>query len=257
MQDDAVPSPLYAWVNKHIALPERFRLEPDAEGSAATDASSREWSVSVALDEAVPLHAIAGATWRSLSETRRRTNEYLKQADTLIDGLWGGRLDSEERDLILSTLGQPPAFCLPIYIVSVGEGEEEQVVYVGKTRSSTRFANGHSVGLKLHHPQYDQLVKTVYRCSVLLDVHDEYVALEWVEPEALAEEILDRVESVLIHALQPSLNVAKRRRPGVDRPVHIHVQNYTQSVLLDGLMLWQRKGEPLSFVPAGNGREKK
>lgn len=247
-----IPSPLYSWVNKQAALPKRFRVEPDQVGLPAADDRAHEWSVSVALDEAVPLHAIADAHWRSLSETRRATNEYLKKADALIGGLWGGTLDSEERQLILQTLGEPPSFCLPIYLVSVGRGDDEKVVYVGKTRSSTRFANGHSVGLKLHHPRYDQLVKTVYRCSVLLDVHDEHVALEWVEPEVLAEEILDRVESVLIHALQPDLNVAKRRRPTVDRPVHVHVQNYSKSDLLDGLMLWQQKGEPLSFVLARN-----
>ena len=250
-----VPSPLYAWVNKRAALPRRFGLAPDDDSPLATDASSDERSVSVALDETVPLYAIAAAKWKSLSETRRATNEYLKKADLLIDGLWGGTLDSEERDLILNNLGEPPAFCLPIYLVTVGEGDEERVVYVGKTSSSTRFANGHHVGMKLHHPKYDQLVKTVYRCSVLLDIHDEYLALEWVESETLAEKILDYVESVLIHALQPELNVAKLRRPNVDKPVHIHVQNYEKSHLLDGLMLWQKNREPLNFVPARNGRK--
>nr|WP_294866195.1 hypothetical protein [uncultured Pseudogulbenkiania sp.] len=231
-------------------------MAPDEDELPATEASANEWSVSVALDEAVPLHSIAEAKWHSLAETRRATDAYLKQADALIDGLWGGSLDSEEHDLILSTLGEPPPFCLPIYLVSVGQGNDEKVVYVGKTRSSTRFANGHRVGLKLHHPKYARLSKTVYRCSVLLDVHDEYVALEWVEPEGLAEKILDCVESVLIHALQPELNVAKRCRPSLDMPMHIHVQNYTNSDLLDGLMLWQRNGEPLGSVPVRNVRKK-
>jgi len=251
-----VPSPLSAWVNKRALLPQRFSLAPDEAGLTALDESAKEWSVSVALDEAVPLHAIAEAKWCSLAETRRATSAYLKRAEELIDGLWGGRLDSEERDLILTNLGQPPEFSLPIYIVSVGAGDDERVVYVGKTSSSTRFANGHRVGLKLHHPKYTHLAKTVYRCSVLLDIHDEYVALEWVEPETLARRMLDCVESVLIHALQPELNVAKRRRPSVDLPVHIHVQNYVESDFLDGLMLWQGKGEPMTFVPTRNGRKK-
>ncbi|MYZ53673.1 hypothetical protein [Malikia spinosa] len=110
--------------------------------------------------------------------------------------------------------------------------------------------------MKLHHPRYTKLAKTVYRCSVLLDINDEYLALEWVEPETLAQKMLDCVESVLIHALQPELNVAKRRRPTVDLPVHIHVQNYVDSDFLDGLMLWQRTGEPMTFAPALNGRNK-
>lgn len=250
-----VPSPLYAWVNKLAALPLRFSLAPDEDGLPVLDKDATEWSVSVALDEAVPLHAITQVKWRSLAETRRETAAYLTRAEGLIDGLWGGRLDSEEHALIQTTLGQPPEFCLPIYMVSVRADADERVVYVGKTCSSTRFANGHRVGLKLHHPAYAHLEKTVYRCSVLLDIHDEYVALEWVEPEALAQKMLDCVESVLIHALQPELNVAKRKRPTVDLPVHIHVQNYANSEFLDGLTLWQRRGEPLTFVPARNGRK--
>lgn len=247
-----VLSPLSAWLSKRAALPRRFSLAPDETELPALDELAGEWSVSVALDEAIPLHAIAEAKWLSLSETRQATSKYLKRAEQLIDGLWGGRLDSEERDLIQTTLGQPPEFCLPIYIVSVGARSDERVVYVGKTCSSTRFANGHRVGLKLHNPKYAHLAKTVYRCSVLLDIHDEYVALEWVDPGNLAERMLDSVESVLIHALQPELNVAKRRRPAMDLPVHIHVQNYVNTAFLDGLMLWQRRGEPLTFVPARN-----
>lgn len=243
-----VPSPLYGWVNKKAALPRRYSMAPDEDEQPVADASANEWSVSVALDEAVPLYSIAEAKWQSLAQTRRATDTYLKEAEVLIDGLWGGWLDSEERDLIISTLGEPPAFCLPIYVVSVGQGKDERVVYIGKTSSSTRFSNGHSVGLKLHHPEYTQLVKTVYRCSVLLHVHNEYVALEWVEPDVLAAKILDQVESVLIYALQPELNIAKRcRKPKVDKPIEIHIQNFTQSKLLDGRMLWLKNGEPLSF----------
>lgn len=200
------------------------------------------------MDQAVPLHAIAEAKWHSLAETQRATRSYLQRAEQLIDGLWGGTLDSEERDLIQTELGPPPEFCLPIYIVTVGTGDSERVVYVGKTCSSTRFANGHRVGLKLHHPQYTDLAKTVYRCSVLLYIHDEYVALEWIDPTVLAKKMLDYVESVLIHALQPELNVAKRQRPSVGLPVHIHVQNYAKFDFLDGLMLWLRKGEPITFA---------
>lgn len=243
-----VPSPLYGWVNKQAALPRRYSMAPDEDELPVADASANEWSVSVALDEALPLHSIAEANWQSFAQTRRATDAYLKEADALIDGLWGRWLDSEERDLIISTLGEPPAFCLPIYVVSVGQGKDERVVYIGKTSASTRFSNGHRVGLKLHHPEYAQLVKTVYRCSVLLYVHDEYVALEWIEPEALAAKILDQVESVPIYALQPELNIAKRcRKPKVDKPIEVHIQNFTLSKLLDGQMLWLKNGEPLSL----------
>ncbi len=245
-------SPLYGWVNKRASLPKRFRC--DVDGDHARDNVAGEWSVSVALDEEVPFHAIADAKWQSLAETRRATNTYLQNASSLIDGLWGGTLDSEERQLILDELGEPPEYCLPIYLVSVGSGEEERIVYVGKTRSSKRFANGHRVGLKLHHPDYEHLNKKVYRCSVLLDIHDEYVALEWIDPEQLAERILDSVESVLIYALQPELNVNKRKKPTVDTPVFIHVQNFVGGYLLNNLMLWHNNDEPLSFCRADKGK---
>jgi hypothetical protein len=252
-----VSSPLHAWVNKLAVLPEKFRLEPDNSGSRLEENGEGEWAVSVALEEGLPLYSIAQASWHSLRETRRATNDYLQRASALVGGLWGGSLDSEERDLVLSSLGEPPAFCLPIYIVSVGTGESERAVYVGKTCSSKRFANGHKVGLKLHHPEYDRLKKTVYRCSVLFHIQGEYVALEWLESEALANQTLDIVESVLIYALQSELNIAKRRRPRLERPLRIHMQNYAESAFLSDLLLCLRNGEPISIVPARNQRQEK
>lgn len=245
-----VSSPLFAWVNGQLSLPRRFCGE---EGESwSPDANADEWSVSVALDEVIPLHEVANAKWHSMADTRKLTREFLNRADELIGGLGGGRLDKEEQCLVQEELGDLPLFCLPIYLVTVGSGINEKVVYVGKTTSARRFSNGHHVALKLHHPQYDGLQKQVYRCSVLLDVHDEYVALEWVEPEELSARLLDCVESVLIHALQPDLNTAKRRKPEVGKPVFIHVQNYAGSDLFDELMLWHNDREPMSFVPAKN-----
>lgn len=249
-----VSSPLFAWVNGQLPLSRRFCGE---EGeSYSPDASADEWSVSVALDEVIPLHEVANARWHSMAETRRLTREFLNKADELIGGLSGGRLDKEEQYLVQAQLGDLPLFCLPIYLVTVGAGINEKVVYVGKTTSARRFSNGHLVALKLHHSQYDGQQKQVYRCSVLMDVYDEYVALEWVEPEELSALLLDCVESVLIHALQPDLNTAKRRKPKVGKPVSIHIQNYAGNDLLDELMLLHKDREPLSFVPAKNMRTK-
>ena len=245
-----VSSPLFGWANGLQSLPRRFHGE---EGGPCTpDYESEEWAVSVALDEVIPLHGIAMAKWHSMAETRKLTRKYLQKADALIDGLWGGRLDKEEQDLVRTELGEQPLFCLPIYLVTVGAGSEERVVYVGKTSSSRRFTNGHHVALKLHDPKFDGLAKQIYRCSVLMDIHDEYVALEWVEPEELSAVLLDCVESVLIYALQPELNTAKRRKPKVGKPVSVHVQNYAGNDLLNDLMLWHRDDEPMSFVPAKN-----
>lgn len=243
-------SPLFAWATGQQALPRRFHGE---EGESwSPDANAEEWSVSVALDEVIPLHEVASARWHSMAETRKLTREFLDKADELIDGLWGGRLDKEEQYLVQEELGELPLFCLPIYLVTVGAGLSERVVYVGKTTTSRRFSNGHHVALKLHHPKYDGQQKQVYRCSVLFDIHEEYVALEWIEPEELSVRMLDCIESVLIHALQPDLNTAKRRKPNIGKPVFIHVQNFAGNDLLDGLMLWHQDREPLSFVPAKN-----
>lgn len=237
-----IPSPLYGWIERKASLPRRF------QGCDSKDATAEEWSVSVALDEALPLYMAAEAHWQSLKETRRLTNDYLMRAGELIDGLWGGSLDSEERFLILSELGQPPQFCLPIYLVAVGNGDDERVVYVGKTQSSTRFNGGHLVALKLHRPEYEGLKKTIYRCSVLLNIHNEYVALEWMAPEQLGDKILDQVESVLIHALQPEMNSVKRRKPTLGRAMFVHVQNFAETRLLNDFMLWHKDGEPLMFA---------
>ena len=245
-----VSSPFYGWANGLQALPKRFHGEE--AGVCVPDQDAEKWSVSVALDEVIPLHEVALAQWHSLAETRQMTQRYLRKADELICGLWGGRLDNEEQYLVQTELGEPPLFCLPIYVVTVGAGPDERVVYVGKTSSSHRFANGHHIALKLHHPRFDGLQKRVYRCSVLLDIHDEYVALEWVEPDTVASVLLDCVESVLIHALQPELNTAKRRKPTVGKPVFVHVQNYAGNDLLNDLMLWHKDREPLTFVPAKN-----
>lgn len=245
-----VSSPLFAWANGQLPLPRRFCCEHGE--SCSPDTNADKWSVSVALDELVPLHEVANARWKSMAETRELTREFLNKADELIGGLGGGRLDKEEQHLVQEELGDLPLYCLPIYLVTVGAGVDEKVVYVGKTTSARRFANGHHVALKLHHPQYDGMTKQVYRCSVLLSIYDEYVALEWVEPEEISERLLDCVESVLIHALQPVLNTAKRRKPKVGKPVFIHVQNFAGSDLFDDLMLWHNDTEPMSFVPAKN-----
>lgn len=239
-----IPSPLHNWVNRKTSLPARFY------GSPPNDSAGTEWCVSVALEEVLPLHAVADAHWQSLSETRRLTNEYLASAGQLIDGLWGGSLDNEERDLILSELGQPPEFCLPIYLITAGEGEQERVVYVGKTCSASRFRGGHAVALKLHHPEYEGLKKRVYRCSVLLHIHDQYLAMEWVEPEQFSKRILDLIESVLIYVLQPALNTAKRRRAKLGRPVFVHLQNFVETKLLDDLMLRHSDDSPLQYCGA-------
>lgn len=55
--------------------------------------------------------------------------------------------DSDHENLyaIESELGRPPLACKPIYIMTVKKKDVEEVVYIGKTNSSSnRFGNGHA-----------------------------------------------------------------------------------------------------------------
>lgn len=241
-----ITSPFFGWLAGTELLPKRFHSEEEGSG----DCEETSWSISVALDEVIPLHSAGEVAWQSLQESRTLTTEYLADADKLIDGLWGGRLDSEERTMISEELGPPPNFCMPIYIMTIQDTETEEVVYVGKTTSSSRFIGGHAAALKLLSPEFSHCSKRIYRCSVLLFLRDEYMALEWLDSDRLAESVLDWTETLLIYALQPRLNRAKRKRPQGLSPIHIHVQNYAETGLLDNLMLEFSNERGLSFVPS-------
>lgn len=238
-----ISSPLFGWLAGIELLPKRFHSVVEADNSETS------WAVSVALDEVLPLHEAANANWQSLRRSRELTSSYLSGADHLIDGLWGGRLDHEESSMVREALGEPPSFCLPIYIVTVRDAQLEEVVYVGKTTSSTRFSGGHHIALKLHAPEYSGFAKQIYRCSVLLYLRNEYLALEWLDSDRVAESVLDLTESVLIYALQPRLNSAKLKPPRTSKPIHIHVQNYAGTSILDDLMLEFSQDTGLMVVP--------
>ncbi len=244
MREALISSPLFGWLAGIELLPTRFHSVVEADNDATS------WAVSVALDEVLPLHQAASANWQSLKRSRELTSSYLNGADHLIDGLWGGRLDHEESTMIREALGEPPSFCLPIYIITVKDAHSEEVVYVGKTTASTRFRGGHHVALKLLAPEYSGFDKKIYRCSVLLYLRDEYLALEWLDSDRVAESVLDLTESVLIYALQPRLNSAKRRSPRTSKPIHIHVQNYTETLILEDLMLEFSNATGLMVVPS-------
>lgn len=239
-----ITSPLFGWLAGNELLPKRFHTKVEADNSTTA------WEVSVALEEMHPLYMASTVRWQSLSKSRELTSTYLRDANTLIDGLWGGRLDREECSLIRDTLGNPPLFCLPIYIITIKDLHSEQVVYIGKTKSSTRFIGGHHVALQLHNPDYSNFSKQIYRCSVLLYLRDEYLALEWLDSDSTAAEVLDLTESTLIYALQPRLNSAKRKPPKAKKPIHIHVQNYADTKVLDNLMLDYASGQGLMIIPS-------
>ena len=220
--------PLSAWVDAKLSLPERFLL------GCYQDTFGDNWFGWVVLEEVSPLHEVNTLNWVSLEESREATKKYIADSSAL-DGIDDvSDLDREQGRLVIEELGDPPYPCLPIYCIAVGEGENERIVYIGKTKSSSRFSGGHSAALKLHDPAYKDLNKTIYRCSIWFRVNEEYVAIDWIEPSLLSLELLDSIESQLIYNLQPELNVGKRSKATAKYQLEsLHIQNFSGTKILN------------------------
>jgi hypothetical protein len=149
-------------------------------------------------------------------------------------------LDNEDRYQILETLGDPPDVSHPIYIISVGEGSEEEFVYVGKSSSNqSRFTGGHSTAIKLLDPIYDGKVKNVYLCQVmLLSKSTEYLPLEFMKDKVVAKALLDDIESMLINHFKPIFNNKKTKSFRVKHSFSILTENvFTNSTKLNGITI--------------------
>lgn len=196
------------------------------------------WCAWVAMEERLPLHEAALAEWHGYAELRAATESYLESAKECVKGSGAIFLDRKASQRIVETLGPPPPVCLPIYIMTVADRNEEQVVYIGKTITTTRFANGHAAMAKLHAPEYRDHDKYLYRCCVCFHFNNEYVPLEWIEPDTLARSLLDSVESQLIHQFQPPLNTDKKEAYRAKKPFVIHIQNLAGSQVLNDRMVF-------------------
>ena len=221
--------PLSAWINAEQPLPKRFLVDNHQ------DQFDETWLCWVVLEQVAELHKVNELNWVSLTASRLATKKYLNESAKVLGSIdEDGWLDKEEGFWIREELGEPPHPCLPIYIITVGSNETERVVYVGKTKSASRFTGGHSTALKLHAPEYDGLKKSIYRCSVWFDIDDEYVAIDWIEPESLALNLFDSVESQLIYDLQPELNIDKRKKITSKCLLNsIHIQNLSSTEILN------------------------
>lgn len=136
--------------------------------------------------------------------------------------------------MILKEVGEPPMPCLPIYLIScMKAGKKEELLYVGKTKTASRFSGGHLAVLKLHDPIYAGLVKKIYRANIWFYFGDEYIALDWVQPEELALKLFDNVESQLIYHFQPTLNSNKKKYKCVQWDFSIHIQNFLEDGFLN------------------------
>lgn len=194
----------------------------------------------IGIDICFPLYKVLDMEAQSLERTWNAVNEYVDNAFCIITEQYGEGLDIEDDDKlrdvdkeiireIMAQLNRIPPACYPIYIITIGDGNEERVVYIGKTSSKThRFSGGHSVALKLHNPKYEGLVKHIYFGTVtFLDNYKEYLPLEFIHPYKDAVELLNSLEAGLIFNLKPELNKVHRNRNNVRFDMIVNIGNYS------------------------------
>tara|TARA_R110002111_G_scaffold260867_1_gene332897 strand:- start:777 stop:1403 length:627 start_codon:yes stop_codon:yes gene_type:complete len=185
------------------------------------------WLCWVVIEEKLLLHEARDVNWQSLAESRAKNNEFLAKASEIITGLEGAWLDSEEAIMVRETLGDPPEPTLPIYLIGLEkDGVCGDPVYIGITLTSSRFTGGHKAALCLHHPKYNGYAKHLYRAAVWFHNGNEYLPLEWLEPEETANRILESIESQLIFEFMPAINVQKKKNECATIPLEIHIENF-------------------------------
>lgn len=224
-------NPLSGWIKRNHPIPSRFYTP------GVVDQPDRDWNVWLSIEEVAPLHEVSNMQWLSLKDARYLTKNYLEEASELINGLEGGWLDREEQQWILEEIGGPPIPSLPIYLISCRIDESETLVYVGKTKNTSRFSGGHAAALKLNDPKYAGMEKFVYRATAWFYLDDEYIALDWIEPEEIALDLLDNIESQLIFYLQPELNTSKKKKNCTHWDFGIHIQNFLGGGFLNDTFL--------------------
>ena len=147
--------PLSSWINRKHPIPERFY------SPGYVDVPKDDWGVWLSIEEVTSLHMAPQMQWVSLKDSREKTESYLKKASEIINGLERGWLDRDEQTWILDELGEPPLPSLPIYLITCSYDRGEELVYVGKTKNSSRFSGGHAAALKLHASQYSNKEKKI------------------------------------------------------------------------------------------------
>ncbi len=214
---------LTPWLERRIPLAPFIDLEKISP--------NKEFGGFLAIQRTIPIHESANLAAESLSNSWTKVNTYMKEALEIIhadedEPQW---LDRWEAEQIQKQLGPPPVNCLPIYLVSVGEGESERLVYIGKTSSTKgRFQGGHSAFTKLLHPKFDGLKKTLYLAAVvLLTEEKDCLPLEWVKPLAKAEELLSDIEAQCIFNFKPELNIHHVFPDNSRWQTTLHIQNLT------------------------------
>lgn len=217
-----MPTQIDAWLDRHFPLPKRF------QAGSPPNIPDGHWLVWLGIEEKMHLHSVGSVPWHSLREHRERTMKYVNNAISIL----GSDQVEEEDDkkMVIEQLGEPPEPARPLYVVTIKENGEESIVYIGKTTARNRFSRGHSVALKLLDPKFQRYEKLVYRLSATVLVGDDHVSLEWLDPLAVAEQILDDVESLLIYDCKPALNAQKKKRNLAKHQTSIHIQNLVEGL---------------------------
>ncbi|BCG61139.1 hypothetical protein [Paenibacillus sp. URB8-2] len=199
-----------------------------------------EYGCYIALDVCLPLYKVMEMNAQSLEDTWVKVNDYVANSLRIITDVYGEELeinaDDKLRDVdreiineIKYQLKTPPAACYPLYFISVGDGIDERLVYVGKTSSKThRFAGGHSAGLKLHAPEYEGMSKHIYFGTVVfLDNNKNYMPLEFIQPFEDAKNLLSNLEAGLIFNLKPELNSTYLNNSYALFDMYVNVENHS------------------------------
>jgi len=191
----------------------------------------------IALNVAVDLHLADKIDTGNLNDSWIANQQYIEMAcdiagidleEDVEESCFS--LDNEEKHWILEQLGSPPECCYNLYFVTIYNETEEKLVYIGKTDArKSRFANGHSVALRLHNPIYASYKKRVHFGTIMFLTDDkEYLPLEFIQPFDEAEKYLNEMESLLIRWFNPELNV-RCGNMGMMKQMFIHIQNFTES----------------------------
>ncbi|MEI4769876.1 hypothetical protein WAX74_09500 [Psychrobacillus sp. FJAT-51614] len=214
----------------YLPILDRYRLK---------DINS-EYGCFIGLDVCLPLYQVLEMDAQSLEATWNEVNDYVASAFRIITNEYredlGINKDEKLRDVdkeiihdIEYQLKTPPAACYPIYFISVGDGKDEKLVYVGKTSSRThRFSGGHSAALKLHAPEYEGLSKHIYFGTVVfLDHEKNYMPLEFIQPFEDANSLLNTLEAGLIYNLKPELNTTYLNTNYARFDMFVNIENHS------------------------------
>lgn len=187
-----------------------------------------------------PLYRADEIPAQSLEKSWNSTQDYINKAIEYLEDEWNEKIDSTasyyqmflDNEVLYSLwidLGNPPLECCPIYIITVGNDEEEKVIYIGQTSSKkSRFRNGHLAALKLHDPRYNGIDKKIYLANImLLSKSKKYIPLEYISTIKGSKSILSEIEASLIFHFKPELNIQNKFKQNYNISSQIHIQNFS------------------------------